>query len=254
MRRRCLPPCRPGQQDMPRPPPGPPTSQLKYAAMLGAKLEQHGTQAWLVNTGWTGGRWAAAAQARPAPCSHAAQQCMDLLQALRSKSPASVPAGHAQVWRGAAHGAGAHESHRRRHPVWWAAAAACGLIHGAARPRAAALPAQLPSLPLPAGELDAAPCQLLPVFNLRVPLACPGVPRELLLPSRTWEDGGAYQQQLRLLAGMFVANFKKFQASAQGRGVASGLSVRGMRARRKGCRQLASMPWPPPPCRATRGT
>lgn len=37
----------------PRPRPRPP--QMKYAAMLGQKLQQHGTQVWLVNTGWTGG-------------------------------------------------------------------------------------------------------------------------------------------------------------------------------------------------------
>lgn len=30
-------------------------SQMKYAALLGQKLQQHGTQVWLVNTGWTGG-------------------------------------------------------------------------------------------------------------------------------------------------------------------------------------------------------
>jgi phosphoenolpyruvate carboxykinase (ATP) len=28
---------------------------VKYAELLAAKLAQHGTQAWLVNTGWTGG-------------------------------------------------------------------------------------------------------------------------------------------------------------------------------------------------------
>ncbi|BDA49194.1 Phosphoenolpyruvate carboxykinase (ATP) [Coccomyxa sp. Obi] len=30
---------------------------MKYAAMLAHKMEQHGTSAWLVNTGWTGGRY-----------------------------------------------------------------------------------------------------------------------------------------------------------------------------------------------------
>jgi hypothetical protein len=28
----------------------------KYAAMLAEKMQQHGAAAWLVNTGWTGGR------------------------------------------------------------------------------------------------------------------------------------------------------------------------------------------------------
>ena len=31
---------------------------MKYASMLADKMNQHGTTAWLVNTGWTGGRWA----------------------------------------------------------------------------------------------------------------------------------------------------------------------------------------------------
>ena len=31
---------------------------MKYASMLAEKMEQHGTRAWLVNTGWTGGRQA----------------------------------------------------------------------------------------------------------------------------------------------------------------------------------------------------
>ena len=30
---------------------------MKYAAMLADKMQQHGTHAWLVNTGWTGGKY-----------------------------------------------------------------------------------------------------------------------------------------------------------------------------------------------------
>jgi len=30
---------------------------MKYASMLAEKMEEHGTRAWLVNTGWTGGRY-----------------------------------------------------------------------------------------------------------------------------------------------------------------------------------------------------
>jgi phosphoenolpyruvate carboxykinase (ATP) len=30
---------------------------MKYASMLAEKMEQHGTTAWLLNTGWTGGRY-----------------------------------------------------------------------------------------------------------------------------------------------------------------------------------------------------
>lgn len=37
----------------------------KYAAMLAAALSQHGTQAWLVNTGWTGGGFGVGARHDP---------------------------------------------------------------------------------------------------------------------------------------------------------------------------------------------
>jgi phosphoenolpyruvate carboxykinase (ATP) len=30
---------------------------MKYAAMLAERMQRHGTQAWLVNTGWTGGSY-----------------------------------------------------------------------------------------------------------------------------------------------------------------------------------------------------
>ena len=30
---------------------------MKYASMLAEKMERHGTRAWLVNTGWAGGRY-----------------------------------------------------------------------------------------------------------------------------------------------------------------------------------------------------
>jgi len=28
---------------------------MKYAAMLAERMQEHGTTAWLINTGWTGG-------------------------------------------------------------------------------------------------------------------------------------------------------------------------------------------------------
>ncbi len=30
---------------------------MLYASMLSAKMQQHGTTAWLINTGWTGGQY-----------------------------------------------------------------------------------------------------------------------------------------------------------------------------------------------------
>lgn len=35
---------------------------MKYASMLAEKMERHGTRAWLVNTGWAGGRYGVGAR------------------------------------------------------------------------------------------------------------------------------------------------------------------------------------------------
>ena len=64
------------------------------------------------------------------------------------------------------------------------------------------------------GELDSAETQTLPIFNLKVPKTCSNVPSEILLPSNTWSDAGAYNQTLTKLANMFVENFKKYEDRA----------------------------------------
>jgi phosphoenolpyruvate carboxykinase (ATP) len=73
-----------------------------------------------------------------------------------------------------------------------------------------------------AGELDAAPYQVDPVFNLEVPQAVPGVPREVLNPRRTWSDQAAYDEQAVRLARMFTENFKAFEQDAAPDVVAAG--------------------------------
>jgi phosphoenolpyruvate carboxykinase (ATP) len=61
------------------------------------------------------------------------------------------------------------------------------------------------------GALD--DCRYLrhPIFNVDVPLTCPGVPNDVLDPRRTWRDGAAYDEQARTLARMFIDNFKSFE-------------------------------------------
>ena len=60
------------------------------------------------------------------------------------------------------------------------------------------------------GELDDVETRRDPIFNVDVPVSCPGVPAEVLDPRSTWDDEAAYERQARELAGMFVDNFKKF--------------------------------------------
>lgn len=52
-----------------------------------------------------------------------------------------------------------------------------------------------------------------PIFNLDVPVSCPGVPDEVLDPKSTWSDPEAYDFKARELATMFVKNFERFADS-----------------------------------------
>ncbi len=61
-----------------------------------------------------------------------------------------------------------------------------------------------------------------PVFNLSVPMHCPGVPDEILLPERTWRDRDAYLQSAAKLAGLFRDNFAKYSDHATAEVRASG--------------------------------
>jgi phosphoenolpyruvate carboxykinase (ATP) len=60
------------------------------------------------------------------------------------------------------------------------------------------------------GELDDVESEVDPHFGFRVPLHCPGVPDEVLLPRDTWADGAAYDKRARLLAQKFATNFAKY--------------------------------------------
>jgi phosphoenolpyruvate carboxykinase (ATP) len=64
------------------------------------------------------------------------------------------------------------------------------------------------------GELDNVVYGHNPIFNLDVPVTCPGVPDGILRPRTTWSDPAAYDTQARELAQMFIDNFKTFEATA----------------------------------------
>ena len=61
------------------------------------------------------------------------------------------------------------------------------------------------------GALDDVPVKRHPIFNVDVPLTCPGVADELLDPQSTWADKDAYEVQARELASMFAKNFERFK-------------------------------------------
>jgi phosphoenolpyruvate carboxykinase (ATP) len=62
------------------------------------------------------------------------------------------------------------------------------------------------------GALDTVAYEKDPVFNLDLPVSCPGVPVEVLRPRTTWASGAAYDEAARRLARMFGDNFKKFES------------------------------------------
>jgi len=68
------------------------------------------------------------------------------------------------------------------------------------------------------GDLDEGKVdyQRHPVFNLRMPLSCPGVPAEVLDPRNTWEDHEAYDRQATALRDMFRENFERQGFAALG--------------------------------------
>jgi phosphoenolpyruvate carboxykinase (ATP) len=64
------------------------------------------------------------------------------------------------------------------------------------------------------GSLDGVETRKDPIFNLDVPVTCPGVPDEVLDPRSTWADEAAYEEKARELAQMFVKNFERFADAA----------------------------------------
>ena len=64
------------------------------------------------------------------------------------------------------------------------------------------------------GELDHVPTHPHPVFQVGVPLSCPGVPSEILDARRQWRDGAAYDQAAESLEARFRKNFEKFGEAA----------------------------------------
>jgi phosphoenolpyruvate carboxykinase (ATP) len=76
------------------------------------------------------------------------------------------------------------------------------------------------------GKLDDVEYIPDPVFGVHVPVECPGVADEVLIPRNTWTDQAAYDQQAAKLANMFVENFKQFEDQASQEIIAAGPMTR----------------------------
>lgn len=63
------------------------------------------------------------------------------------------------------------------------------------------------------GDLDNVETAVDPEFGFKIPLSCPGVPAELLVPKNTWENKGKYDETKEKLVNLFVDNFQQFEAS-----------------------------------------
>lgn len=72
------------------------------------------------------------------------------------------------------------------------------------------------------GALDDVPYATEPIFRLSYPTQCPGVPDEILDPSRSWADRASFDATQAELATLFQSNFGKYAATASSEVIAQG--------------------------------
>ena len=61
------------------------------------------------------------------------------------------------------------------------------------------------------GKLDGTEMRPDPNFGVLVPVACKGVPADVLDARSTWDDGDAYDAAAATLIGLFEGNFAQFE-------------------------------------------
>ncbi|MBO4572447.1 MAG: phosphoenolpyruvate carboxykinase (ATP) [Clostridia bacterium] len=67
------------------------------------------------------------------------------------------------------------------------------------------------------GSIKTAPTKKIPMFNLEVPTALPGVDPKILDPRDTYADVSVWEEKAKDLAGRFVKNFNKYTTNAAGK-------------------------------------
>ena len=60
------------------------------------------------------------------------------------------------------------------------------------------------------GDLEKVSFTRHEIFNVEIPISCPGVPDHILDPINTWSDKQKYVESAKRLASLFVKNFEKF--------------------------------------------
>jgi phosphoenolpyruvate carboxykinase (ATP) len=64
------------------------------------------------------------------------------------------------------------------------------------------------------GQLNHVEFETHPVFGVKVPTSCPGIPVFVLNPRENWRDKNAYDAAAQTLAQQFLQNFEKFREMA----------------------------------------
>ncbi len=71
------------------------------------------------------------------------------------------------------------------------------------------------------GEIDEASTQTLPIFNLTIPTALPGVNTEILDPRATYASAAQWEEKAKDLAQRFINNFDKYTDTPAGEALIS---------------------------------
>ena len=67
------------------------------------------------------------------------------------------------------------------------------------------------------GSIDKAETKKLPIFNLSIPTALPGVDTNILDPRDTYKDASEWEKKAKDLAGRFIKNFVKYENNEKGK-------------------------------------
>jgi len=67
------------------------------------------------------------------------------------------------------------------------------------------------------GSIEKAETKIIPIFNLEVPTALPGVNPAILDPRDTYTDSKEWDSKAQELAGLFIKNFELYTDNAEGR-------------------------------------